>query len=60
VDVKIRSHHAPAGATLLPLRSGGVELRFDEPQLAVTPGQLAVLYSGDRVLGGASIRRALA
>lgn len=29
-----------------------VEIRFDEPQRAVTPGQAAVLYEGDLVLGG--------
>jgi tRNA-specific 2-thiouridylase len=34
---------------------GRLELRFDEPQRAVTPGQYAVLYCGDRCLGGAMI-----
>ncbi|HAX43984.1 MAG TPA: tRNA 2-thiouridine(34) synthase MnmA, partial [Solibacterales bacterium] len=29
-----------------------VEVRFDSPQRAVTPGQAAVLYDGDTVLGG--------
>jgi tRNA-specific 2-thiouridylase len=32
--------------------AGRVELRFDEPQRAVTPGQAAVFYQGDLVLGG--------
>jgi hypothetical protein len=36
-----------------------VEVRFDAPQPAVTPGQLAVFYDGERVLGGAGIRHAL-
>jgi tRNA-specific 2-thiouridylase len=43
-------------ATLWPREDGGVEARFDEPQLAVTPGQLAGIYVGDRCLGGAPIR----
>ena len=33
----------------------GAEIRFDEPQRAVTPGQAAVVYDGDRVLGGGTI-----
>jgi tRNA-specific 2-thiouridylase len=59
VLARIRYNHAGAAATLEPLADGGVELRFDEPQLAVTPGQLAVLYDGDRCLGGAPIREAV-
>ncbi len=52
-EVKIRNKHLPAIATLHP--AGGincVEVHFDEPQRAVTPGQAAVFYSGDLVLGG--------
>jgi tRNA-specific 2-thiouridylase len=60
VLARIRYNHAGAAATLAPLAEGGVELAFDEPQLAVTPGQLAVLYSGDRCIGGAPIRGAVA
>ena len=58
-EVKIRYHHAAAGCRLHPLEDGRVEVRFDAPQPAVTPGQLAVFYLGERVLGGASIERAL-
>jgi len=51
--VRIRNKHMAAPATLHP---GGdpqrVEVRFDEPQRAVTPGQGAVFYDGDLVLGG--------
>jgi tRNA-specific 2-thiouridylase len=42
----------PAGATLYPLATNRVEVRFDEPQRAVTPGQGAVFYSGELVAGG--------
>src|SRR5450631_2355123 len=50
-DVRIRHRHAGAPATLVPT-GDTVEVRFDEPQRAVTPGQGAVFYSGDLVLGG--------
>ncbi len=52
-QVKIRNKHTPAQATLYP--AGGdrrVEVRFAEPQRAITPGQAAVFYDGDLVLGG--------
>jgi tRNA-specific 2-thiouridylase len=52
-EVKIRNKHAGAPATLDPTSDPArVEVRFDEPQRAVTPGQAAVFYSGDLVLGG--------
>jgi tRNA-uridine 2-sulfurtransferase len=52
-QVRIRNKHLPAWATVHPL-DGGARARviFDEPQRAVTPGQGAVFYSGDLVLGG--------
>jgi tRNA-specific 2-thiouridylase len=52
VKVKIRHRHEPAWATVAP---GGVDEAvaiFDEPQRAVTPGQAAVFYDGDEVVGG--------
>jgi tRNA-specific 2-thiouridylase len=58
--VQIRHHHAAAAARLDPTDDGGVEVRFDVPQIAVTPGQVCVFYDGDRVLGGAAIARSLA
>jgi len=52
-EVKIRNKHAAAPAMLYPTSTGArIEVRFDKPQRAVTPGQGAVFYSGDLVLGG--------
>ena len=54
-EVQIRYRHAaaPAWITRLDEAGGGrAEVRFDEPQPAVTPGQAAVFYREDRVLGG--------
>lgn len=52
-EVKIRNKHSAAPATLYPCADPHeVEVRFDEAQRAVTPGQAAVFYSGDLVLGG--------
>lgn len=59
-DVKIRYTHKAAPATVEVLGSGRVQVRFDEPQSAVTPGQAAVLYDGDVVLGGGWIDQACA
>jgi tRNA-specific 2-thiouridylase len=55
--VKIRSRHPEATATITPLDDGSVQVDFDVPQYAVTPGQAAVLYQEDRVLGGGWISR---
>jgi tRNA-specific 2-thiouridylase len=52
-SVRIRHKHAAAPATLFPSSSPErVDVRFDEPQRAVTPGQAAVFYDGEVVLGG--------
>ncbi|MGI8962700.1 MAG: tRNA 2-thiouridine(34) synthase MnmA [Bryobacteraceae bacterium] len=51
-QVKIRNKHVPARATLIPTGDSSVEVRFDEAQRAVTPGQAAVFYDSDLVLGG--------
>jgi tRNA-specific 2-thiouridylase len=53
VKIKIRHRHEPAWATLEPApETGEVVATFDEPQRAVTPGQSAVFYDGDEVVGG--------
>jgi tRNA U34 2-thiouridine synthase MnmA/TrmU len=45
--------HAAAPATVRPTGDPDrIEIEFDQPQRAVTPGQAAVMYSGDLVLGG--------
>ena len=51
-QIKIRHRHEPAWATLQPAGADEVVATFDEPQRAVTPGQSAVFYDGDEVLGG--------
>lgn len=59
VDVKIRYSAPPAKATIIPVADGHVEVRFDNAQRAVTPGQAAVFYQGDIVVGGGTIIQAL-
>jgi tRNA-specific 2-thiouridylase len=54
-SVRIRSNHRAAAARIEavdPGEAGCVHVRFSEPQLAVTPGQAAVFYQGERILGG--------
>lgn len=50
--VKIRSSHPGAMGLVSPRPGGSAAVRFDEPQRAVTPGQAAVFYDGDTVIGG--------
>lgn len=52
VTAKIRHRHTPAPATLTGTGGDRVHARFDEPQRAITPGQSAVFYQDDEVVGG--------
>ncbi len=56
-EVQIRYRSRPAIVSIVPLESGRVKLIFEEPQFGVTPGQAAVFYDGDIVLGGGVIER---
>lgn len=51
-QVQIRYRSAPVSATILPLEGDRARITFDDPQFGVTPGQAAVWYDGDVVLGG--------
>ena len=56
--VKVRQQHQPAAARLTSVRADGqpaVEVIFQEPQMAITPGQAVVFYEGDVVLGAGTI-----
>jgi tRNA-specific 2-thiouridylase len=55
VSVKIRHRHEGAAAMLEKLADDEILVTFDQPQRAITPGQAAVFYDGDIVVGGAWI-----
>ena len=59
VDVKVRST-TPAVKATLDLEEGAGHLTFTTPQYGVSPGQAAVFYRGERLLGGGWIARPLA
>ena len=59
VEVKIRYSAPPAKALLIPEGADRVRVEFAQPQRAVTPGQAAVFYHGDVVVGGGTIVQAL-
>ncbi|MEB3242223.1 MAG: tRNA 2-thiouridine(34) synthase MnmA [Cyanobacteriota bacterium] len=59
VEVQVRYRTAPEPATLVPLEGpagGEVRLDFTEPQFSITPGQAAVFYAGEVLLGGGLIQ----
>lgn len=58
-EVRIRHRHTPAAARIEPGPSFTATIIFDEPQRAPAPGQAAVIYSGDEVLGGGTILRSV-
>ncbi len=55
-QVKIRYNHPGAEALLFLRREGEAEVKFKSPQKAITPGQAAVFYDGETVLGGGWIK----
>jgi tRNA-specific 2-thiouridylase len=59
VEAKIRLQHRAAPATVFPPENGMTRIIFQKPQPSVTPGQSAVLYSGDIVYGGGVIQSVL-
>lgn len=57
VQAKIRYSAKPSPATINLNRDGTVNVVFDEPQRAITPGQAVVYYDGDYVVGGGTIKK---
>ncbi len=55
--VQIRQQHKAAPATAHATAVGQIRVEFDEPQLSITPGQVAVLYDGDNVLASGIIEK---
>jgi len=52
VDTRIRYRHRAAASTVTPDKRGEAMVRFEQPQSSVTPGQGAVFYRGEEVIGG--------
>ena len=58
-QVKIRYNHPGSGASISPRGEDELEVMFKSPQKAITPGQAAVFYDGETVLGGGWIKEVL-
>ena len=56
-EIKIRYQHVPQKGMIYPLTQDEVMVKFSRPERAITPGQSAVFYRGDLVLGGGVIER---
>jgi tRNA-specific 2-thiouridylase len=57
VRARIRSRHAAAPSTITPMEDGSVQVLFDSPQPAISPGQACVFYQDEKVVGGGWIGR---
>ncbi len=55
IMAKIRYRHEESEALVTPIAASSVHVKFDKPQMAVTPGQTVVFYSNDIVVGGGVI-----
>jgi len=56
VKAKIRYRHTAADAMVTPVADNRVHVKFQKPQMSITPGQAVVFYVGDAVLGGGTIQ----
>ena len=52
LTARIRHRHQDAAATVTPDGDSRAQVTFDEPQIAITPGQAVVFYAGEEVIGG--------
>ena len=52
LKARIRYRHSESAARVIPLSPDQVRVEFNQPQLAITPGQAVVLYDGETVMGG--------
>ena len=57
VEVQVRYRSSAVAVNVIPLEESRVKLVFAEPQFGITPGQAAVLYDGEVVLGGGIIEK---
>ena len=55
VNVQIRHRHAARAASVFPMDGGRARVCFEEPERAIAPGQAAVFYDEDRIVGGGFI-----
>jgi tRNA-specific 2-thiouridylase len=56
-EVQVRYRSSPVPAQILPLEGDRVQLRFADPQFGITPGQAAVFYQGELLLGGGILEK---
>lgn len=57
VQVQVRYRSSPVAVNVIPLGDNRLQLLFDDPQFGITPGQAAVLYDGEVLLGGGIIEK---